>query len=407
MVMQPPPEVRRVPRQKGSVASACEGDRHGVIDQVATPAFVYDESEILARVRHVRAAADSCGCRLLYSIKPFLIPDALKLLVGQIDGFAVSSAFEAQLAREILGSKGSVHFFSPGLRKQDLQIVREACEYITFNSISQYSRLASQMGSTVKCGIRVNPQLSFLSDDRYDPCRRESKLGVPLPSFVHAAATNQSLAPNLSGIHFHTNCESENLEQLYSTAQRVMDGLSPAVLKNIRWVNMGGGYLFSPHQDLNPFFRAVEFVKRRGIEVFIEPGAALVRTAARLIATVVDLFSVGRKSFAVLDTTVNHLPEVFEYQFEPDVMGDSDNGPYEYTLAGSSCLAGDLFGEYSFAAPLSIGSRVVFENVGAYSLVKANMFNGINLPTVYAHTPQGDVIMKKQFDYSDFVSRSR
>ena len=54
----------------------------------------------------------------------------------------------------------------------------------------------------------------------------------------------------------------------------------------------------------------------------------------------------------MLDTTVNHMPEVFEYQFRPDVLGHNDAGAYEYVLAGMSCLAGDIFGEYRFDAPL-------------------------------------------------------
>ena len=48
--------------------------------------------------------------------------------------------------------------------------------------------------------------------------------------------------------------------------------------------------------------------------------------------------------------------------------------------AGASCLAGDVFGRHGFTEPLRTGSKVVFGNTGAYSIVKASMFNGINLP---------------------------
>ena len=121
-------------------------------------------------------------------------------------------------------------------------------------------------------------------------------------------------------------------------------------------------------------------------EVFIEPGAGFVREAGFLVAEVIDLFRSGGRSVAVLDTTVNHAPEVFEYQFEPDVAGHDDDGEYEYLLAGSTCLAGDVMGEYAFAEPLRVGSRVVLTNLGAYAMVKAHMFNGINLPTIYSVT---------------------
>src|SRR5207249_1862693 len=112
-------------------------------------------------------------------------------------------------------------------------------------------------------------------------------------------------------------------------------------------------------------------------------GAAFVRSAGILVSTVLDLFPSGRKHMAILDTTVNHLPEVFEYQFEPDVIGDTPSGRFAYTLAGCSCLAGDVFGDYAFTEPLRIGTKIVFANVGAYSVVKAHMFNGISLPSLY------------------------
>src|SRR5207253_9162389 len=108
---------------------------------------------------------------------------------------------------------------------------------------------------------------------------------------------------------------------------------------------------------------------------------------------------------AILDTTVNHMPEVFEYQFEPDVAEHVNNGKYEYILAGCSCLAGDLFGDYAFDRPLKIGSQITFENVGAYTLVKANMFNGINLPSIYLSDQTGLLDLVKDFTFDDFVNR--
>jgi len=99
------------------------------------------------------------------------------------------------------------------------------------------------------------------------------------------------------------------------------------------------------------------------------------------------------------------MPEVFEYQFQPDVAGQLAQGGHAYTLAGSSCLAGDMFGRFRFAEPLHIGSQLVFEEMGAYSMVKANMFNGINLPSVYARNSAGELVLQRQYDFEDFLAR--
>ena len=99
----------------------------------------------------------------------------------------------------------------------------------------------------------------------------------------------------------------------------------------------------------------------------------------------------------ILDTSVNHLPESFEYQWRPDVLMDIDDGRYSYIFAGSTCLAGDVFGEYSFAEPLEIGSKVVMYGVGSYNLVKAHTFNGFPLPSIYILDAHGEVALVKEF----------
>src|SRR5262249_5272110 len=134
-------------------------------------------------------------------------------------------------------------------------------------------------------------------------------------------------------------------------------------------------------------------------------GATFVRDAGYIVATVIDRLTADGREVAVLDTTVSHMPEVFEYQFEPEVLGHDDEAEHEYILAGCTCLAGDVFGVYGFDEPLEVGSRVVFTEVGAYTLVKSHMFNGINLPTIYAWTESGEVVLKKSFSYHDFLAR--
>ena len=209
----------------------------------------------------------------------------------------------------------------------------------------------------------------------------------------------------LRGIHFHTNCDSTDFHQLFKTAEMVDSELGQ-LLPKLDWINLGGGYLFDESQTHTWLLDTAElFQSKYNLDVFIEPGAALIREAGFIVSTVVDVFASAGKTVAVLDTTVNHMPEVFEYVFEPDVAGHSEEAPYSYILAGSSCLAGDIFGEYAFSDELTIGDRVIFENVGAYTIAKAHMFNGIDLPAIYSLTTKGDLVLRKNFGQSAFAER--
>ena len=242
-----------------------------------------------------------------------------------------------------------------------------------------------------------------MADKRYDPSRRHSKLGVSIEE-VEQLIVHGSTA-GLRGLHVHNACLSRSWSPLLATVSEITRRLGP-MLAGLEWFNLGGGYVWDETTDFGPLQEAVDLLTNRyGLDVFIEPGAGIVNSAGYLIASVIDLLRSDGKNIAVLDTTVNHLPEVFEYQSEPDVEEHVDKAPHEYILAGCSCLAGDLFGEYSFEAPLEIGSRVTFINVGAYSIVKAHMFNGINLPSIYILTEVGELELVRKFTYEDFLAR--
>ena len=155
-----------------------------VAGEVETPAFVLSEPAILAAMAQVAAVQGEAGCKVLYALKPLGHLDALRWMVGHVDGMAASSLYEARLAREVLGKEGTVSITSPGLRLDESEELASYCDHIVCNSLPQYERFQRAVGSRCALGLRVNPQLSFVQDERYDPCHAGSKLGMPLTQLV-------------------------------------------------------------------------------------------------------------------------------------------------------------------------------------------------------------------------------
>lgn len=371
---------------------------------IKTPYFFYDEEIIRRSIVKLAGVRSHAHCKILFSLKSFAIADELLLMAPHLDGFSVSSLFEAKLAREVIVAAGAVHMVTPGYKPSEMDNISDIADYISFNSLSQWERFSGQASQRSSCGLRINPQLSFVEDKRYNPCRKHSKLGVPLTQLQKALEKNNRLYSEIQGIHFHTNSNSETYGPLLATVKH-LDRQIPRLLSNISWINLGGGYLFN-NADPADLYAAIGLLKDKyNLEVFIEPGQGVVEEAGYIVSSVIDIFENDGKNIAVLDTTVNHMPEVFEYQYRPDIMQESPEGAHEYILAGCTCLAGDIFGTYRFTEPLELGTRIVFKYMGAYTLVKANMFNGVNLPAIYALTQDGRLELKKEFGYEDFISR--
>lgn len=362
--------------------------------RIATsPAFVLDEMQVLENLRPLQTLRQVSGCKLLYSIKALPLAVLLELLQDQVDGFSVSSLFEARLAAEILGDQGSVHLTTPGLRADEFAQIAGLCSHISFNSLSQRQHMQKLAGG-FSPGLRVNPKLSFVDDLRYDPCRPHSKLGVSIEQLA------DGLSEGMEGLHLHNVFGQRELAPLLQTLDSVLPLLEGN--QSLRWLNLGGGYLYSDIADLEPLAHVLSSVRQRfQLEIYLEPGKALVGNAGYLLSTVLDRFDSDGKTVLVLDSSVNHNPEVFEYQRQPWLLEADADGQYSAIVAGCSCLAGDVFGEYRFHRVPQVGERLVFAEVGAYSLIKANRFNGYNFPAIYRL--RGDTIqLCKSYDYADY-----
>ena len=144
-----------------------------------------------------------------------------------------------------------------------------------------------------------------------------------------------------------------------------------------------------------------------GVEVYVEPGEAVAYHAGDLVSTVLDIVNADIP-VAILDTSAAcHMPDVIEMPYRPPVYGSGENGEkkYTYRMAGPTCLAGDVIGEYSFDESLKVGDRIVFGDMAIYSMVKNNTFNGMPLPAIIAADSNGEWKIVKKFGYTDFKMR--
>ena len=306
-----------------------------------------------------------------------------------VDGFTVTSIKDLKNVRGI--SKKSIHFVSPLIREKEIREINLKGNSVSFNSIESFKRMNKHLNDNIKIFVRINPELSFLDDDRYDPCRNYSKLGISLKDFIHCFDSRLSTS-SIYGIHFHTNCQSENPEELELTLSHIEKHLGK-YLHRFEEVNLGGGYLYS--QKLVEMVNQLQssWHKKYGIFLRMEPSFDISNSAGFLCSTIVDIFQNQGKNIAVLDTAINHLPEMFEYGDRPEILElEKASQSYSYILAGATCLAGDVFGEYSFPEPLKIGDVITFKNVGSYSLVRADTFNGIPIPDTYVGLVNNNII---------------
>ena len=176
-------------------------------NEFETPAFVTDEKVLQKDLALLRDVADQASCKLLYSPKASVLSTVLQNIVRQVDGFACSSPYELRLLDQLCIGTRSLHLVSPLIKAETLAAFGDRLDYLTVNSLSQWDFLRDSVSPPTSVGLRLNPQLSFVRDARYDPCRQQSKLGVPMSKLADLVATDPAVLRGITGLHFHNNCE--------------------------------------------------------------------------------------------------------------------------------------------------------------------------------------------------------
>lgn len=366
-----------------------------------TPYFLVDERRLVRNLEILKDTAQSAGCKILLAQKAFSMYSVYPLMRKYLAGTTASGLYEARLGAEHFG--GETHIFSPAYREDEFEEILKYADDIVFNSPAQVRRFAERAKRAGKSvGLRVNPECSTQEGHAiYDPCAPGSRLGTTSAQF------DESILPLLDGLHFHTLCE-QNSDALEETV-RAFEERFGKYLRGMKWLNLGGGHHITREDyDVERLIRIVKELRGKyGIEVYLEPGEAAVLNAGFLVSGVLEVVRNGM-DIAILDASAAcHMPDVLEMPYRPPVRGGALPGekPYTYRLAGPTCLAGDVIGDYSFDEPLTEGSEVVFEDMALYTMVKTNTFNGMRLPGIAYRDSNGKVTAVREFGYEDFKTR--
>lgn len=367
-----------------------------------TPYFRIEEKKLRENLEILQDVEARSGAKILLAQKAYSVYQTYPLLSSFLSGSTASGLYECRLAREEF--PGEVHVFSPAYREDEFDEILSYADHIVFNSCAQVKKFAGKTRAAGKsAGLRLNPECSTQEGHAiYDPCAPGSRLGVT------ADALDPSVLPYLDGVHMHTLCE-QNADALEVTAA-ALEKKFGAYLSGLQWINLGGGHhITRPDYDRELLVRIVRhFAEKYSVQVYLEPGEAVALNAGTLETSVLDIVKNGDTRIAILDASAAcHMPDVLEMPYRPPLKNAGKPGErkYTYRLAGPTCLAGDVIGDYSFDAPLSTGTRLSFGDMAIYTMVKTNTFNGMALPAIVYERENGETERIREFSYADFKSR--
>ena len=362
--------------------------------ELKTPYYLIDEARLLANMRVMDEVREKSGAKVLLALKCFASWTVFPLMAKHMDGTTSSSLNEVKLGRRKFG--GETHAYSVAYADHEIDEVIENADKIIFNSISQLQRFEAASAGITR-GLRLNPGVSTSSFDLADPARPFSRLGE------WDAGRVEAVIDRVSGFMVHNNCENGDFA-LFDDMLGKVEARFGHLFERVDWVSLGGGIHFTgADYPVDAFCRRLkDFAEKYGVQVYLEPGEAAITRTTTLEVSVLDRLFNG-KELAIVDSSVEaHMLDLLIYRESAKISPNA--GPHEVMICGKSCLAGDVFGTFSFAAPLEIGDRISIQDAAGYTMVKKNWFNGVKMPAIAVKRLGGEIEVVRDFTYDDFES---
>jgi len=375
---------------------------HTTLSRLSTPSWVLEEKLLRQNIELLDEIQKRSGAKILLALKGYALWASFPIIGEKLCGCCASGLHEARLASEKFGKE--VHTYAPAYREEEIEEIAKISQHLVFNSPAQFRKFSARakaVNPTLSPGLRINPEYSESPVELYNPCGPYSRLGTTL------ANLDPETAEACDGFHLHALCEQDAgaLESVLGVFEEKFGRWLP----RLKWLNFGGGHHITREgYDREKLISLIGyFSEKYDLEIYLEPGEAVGWQTGTLVASVLDIVHNGI-DIAILDTSAEaHMPDTIIMPYRAEVRGAGRAGEKGHTfrLAGNTCLAGDIMGDYSFDRPLAIGDKIIFEDQMHYTMVKATTFNGIPLPSISILRSDGSLEIVKKFGYESFRER--
>ena len=383
------------------------------MNDLQTPCFILDKEELEKSVKGYQDALKSNFKRSIvgYSVKTNSVPACMKL-AGEMGAYAeVVSHDEWELARLCGFDCQHIVYNGPMKSKETFLDAVEHGSIVNIETkrelewLKELDAQVSDDAQKYKVGIRLNINISHVSPEDADGDNDNSRFGFSdeTAEFADAVALIAKM-PNveLAGLHIHRTAHSRSIrfyKQSIAFACKIIEKYG---LK-LDYLDVGGGYfgIFPNKPTYQEYSDAFcEVLTSHGLQdlcVIVEPGNALVASCFAFLSEVIDVKHVEEKLwFATTDGSRNDLDPFFKksgylsevlYAHETPVVK-------EQIVSGCTCLEYDRMFTLTDKPLLSVGDRIYYRNVGAYTMCLSPMFIRY-IPNVYLKN-KGDYTLVRE-----------
>lgn len=399
------------------------------MDALQTPYFVIDEAILQ---KYYTMLTDSLAHNwnnylIGYSFKTNSLP-WLVSFVKEHGAFAeVVSEDEYLLARYLGYQNNEIIYNGPYKSEASFREVLLAGGYVNLDSQMELSWLAhlaeEYPAQTFSVGIRANFDLEKM-------CPGETTMGEVSGRFGFCYETGKLASalqtlrdlPNVSiaGLHLHSSSKSRSVKVFRSIAQMACK-LKEEFHLSLSYVDLGGGYCggMEGRPEYPDYFPVIaEELSRCFVPsdtmLIVEPGISLISKCTTFVTSVFDTRDIKGTRYVMtdgsrfnIDATMIKTSHLFHIEKQPRVQTPETGAVpdclmEQQVVSGYTCMECDRIFVYEKKPELIPGDRIVYENVGGYTMSLNPLFIQF-FPPVYVRRGETLVQVRRKWTPQDYV----
>jgi diaminopimelate decarboxylase len=376
-----------------------------------TPCYVYSKSAIQNNFQAFASTLQDWPTRICYAVKANSNIAILNLLAKLGAGFDIVSIGELERVIRAGGDASKVVF--SGVAKRSDEIRRALATGIhCFNiespaELQRLDAITREMDIHTNVSLRVNPNVDPTTHPYISTGLKENKFGVDIGqaldiykkivkcSHLHAIGVDCHIGSQL--------LELEPFQTCFKLVFRLIDQLHENGIQ-IQHVDVGGGLgicYTQNDQAPSPYEYAqilAPFMQERTLELFIEPGRAIVGNAGVLLTRVEYIKNTNEKNFALVDAAMNDFirPSLYAAWHDISVVQADVCEEATYDVVGPVCETGDFLGK-DRRLSIQEGSLLAVHTVGAYGFTMASNYNSrVRAAEILVDEDQAWLIRKRE-----------
>lgn len=394
-------------------------ERIDSFSRLQTPCFILDQEELNRSIAGFQDALLSFFPKSIvsYSVKTNSLPYCLNSAY-QLDAYAEVVSFdEYEIARKC-GFEQSRIIYNGPLKSKETFI--DAIKHGSFINIETKRELEWLLclpkDNNFKVGLRLNINISNVSREDADCDNDNSRFGFSdeTVEFREAIEYIKNL-PNirLAGLHIHRTAHNRSVHFYENSIQYACDIIHKYGLE-LDYLDVGGGFFgIFPNkptyvQYADAFYRILKKNSLDHLCIIVEPGNALVASSFSFLSEVIDVKQVEQDLwFITTDGSRNDVDPFFrKTSYLDEEFYSKETEPVKkQIISGCTCLEYDRLLSLIDKPLLSVGDRILYRNVGAYTMCLTPLFIRF-FPNIYVKEGENFKLIREKWSVNEYLQKS-